>query len=106
MVEYIQYQQPFIKYPNRFAKQLRESPYLTQLDGEGYMEMQHQQEQEIKEKDKELEIRRLASENKETRLFCGQKAILNQHPLLTRRLADTGYRRKRQLKNKETRSRW
>ena len=66
MVEFIKYEQPFIKYPDRRAKQLRESPYLTQLDGEGYMEMQHQQEQEMTEKETELAIRRIASESKET----------------------------------------
>ena len=33
-----------IKLPNRQAKFLRESPYLSFLDGESYMEMQQQQE--------------------------------------------------------------
>ena len=31
--------QQMIRYPNRFAKQISGSPYLTQLDGDGYMEM-------------------------------------------------------------------
>ena len=31
--------QEMIRYPDRFAKQIRNSPYLTQLDGDGYMEM-------------------------------------------------------------------
>ena len=36
--------QQLLRYPNRFAKQIREHPYMTQLDGDGFMEMQDQQE--------------------------------------------------------------
>ena len=32
--------QQMIRYPNRFAKRIREHPYLTQLDGDGYTETQ------------------------------------------------------------------
>ena len=66
MVEFRQYQQPFIKYTDRRAKQLRQSPYLTQLDGEGCYEMQEQQEKAMKEQEIANAIRRYASQNKET----------------------------------------
>ena len=66
MVEFVQYQQPFLKYPDRRAKQLRESPYLTQLDGDGFDEMQEQQEKAMKEQEKQNEIKRLAGEEGET----------------------------------------
>ena len=44
IVNYLQTKQEKIKYPDRTAKRLRESPYLTQLDGEGMGEMDEQQE--------------------------------------------------------------
>lgn len=34
MINYLHYGQEVVKYPDRRAKQLRESPYMTQLDGE------------------------------------------------------------------------
>ena len=43
LVNYLLNDQEVIKYPNRYAKQLRESPYLTQLDGEGMGQMELQQ---------------------------------------------------------------
>ena len=42
------------------ATQLRNSPYLTQLDGEGMREMERQQVEEMKQREKEFQIRRLA----------------------------------------------
>ena len=45
MVEHIQYNQDTIRHPNRQAKQITESPYLPQLDGDGYLESQERQEQ-------------------------------------------------------------
>ena len=43
IVDYLEHGQEQIKYPNRKAKQLRESPYLTNLldaDGDGSLEME------------------------------------------------------------------
>ena len=62
LANYLQNDQEIVKYPNRIAKQLRESPYLTQLDGEGYLEMQDQQQKIMKAQQREQEIRRRASE--------------------------------------------
>ena len=44
IVSYLTDYQQMLRYPNRFAKQMREHPYMTQLDGDGFMEMQDQQE--------------------------------------------------------------
>ena len=42
IVNYLPYGQETIRYPDRLAKIIRNHPYLTQLDGEGMMEMQEQ----------------------------------------------------------------
>jgi hypothetical protein len=39
-VDYLANRQETIRYPDRFAKQIREHPYLTQLDGEGFLEVE------------------------------------------------------------------
>jgi len=60
IVEYIAYGQETIKYPDRLAKFMRNHPYLTQLDGEGMMEMQEQQENAWKEQVKEQRVKELS----------------------------------------------
>ena len=61
LINYLLTDQEVIRYPNRYAKQLRESPYLTQLDGEGLGEMHEQQERQYMEEQKENTIRQVAS---------------------------------------------
>ena len=41
MIDYLHYGQEVVKYPDRRAKQLRESPYMTQLDAQD-LDEQHQ----------------------------------------------------------------
>ena len=60
LINYLLTDQEVIRYPDRYAKQLRESPYLTQLDGEGLGLMQDQQEKQFKEEQKENVIRQVA----------------------------------------------
>jgi hypothetical protein len=62
IVEYLTYGQETIRYPDRFAKIIRNHPYLTQLDGEGMMEMQEQQENAWKQQEKENRIKTLKSD--------------------------------------------
>ena len=52
LFDYLQNNQDMIRYPDRFAKQMRNHPYLTQFDSEefGYMDTQ---QKEIKKKDAE-----------------------------------------------------
>ena len=49
LIDYLQTDQEIIRYPDRYAKRLRESPYLTQLDGEGTRTMEQQQLEAMKE---------------------------------------------------------
>ena len=42
LINYLLTDQDKVKYPDRRAKQIRESPYLTQLDGEGMRTMEQQ----------------------------------------------------------------
>ena len=49
IIDYLFNKQQTIRYPNRLARRMRESPYLTQLDGEGMMEIRDQQEEAMKE---------------------------------------------------------
>jgi hypothetical protein len=48
ILDYVANKQETIKYPDRAAKQLRNHPYLTQLDDIGMMEMEVQQENAAK----------------------------------------------------------
>ena len=69
IIDYLQNKQDKIKYPDRTAKQLRNSPQLSNLlDGEGldYEDMNKQQKNRIKEVEKENIIRNIAIENNET----------------------------------------
>ena len=59
IVDYIANGQETIKYPDRLAKFMRNHPYLTQLDGDGIMEMQDQQEEAWKAEEKEHRIKLL-----------------------------------------------
>jgi hypothetical protein len=61
IVDYIANGQETIKYPDRLAKFMRNHPYLTQLDGEGVMEMQEQQENVWKEQEKEHRVKELST---------------------------------------------
>jgi hypothetical protein len=62
IVEYIAYGQETVKYPDRLAKFMRNHPYLTQLDGEGIMEMQEQQEEAWKAQEKEHRMNMLKTD--------------------------------------------
>ena len=67
IVEYLQYGQEIIKYPDRRAKQLRESPQLSNLldgDGSGLMEMEEEQDMAMKNQQVERAIRGAAKKNK------------------------------------------
>ena len=59
IIDYLANGQEKVKYPNRQAKQIRNHPYLTQLDGIGMFEMQEQQENAWKEQQKEKLVKDL-----------------------------------------------
>ena len=60
MIDYLQNDQELIKYPNRYFKQLRDSPWLTQLDDEYQDKLEEQQLNEAKIIQKETIIREAA----------------------------------------------
>ena len=52
-VDFIETDPERIKYPDRRAAELRESPYLTQLDGDGMRQMETLELNKIKEQEKQ-----------------------------------------------------
>ena len=61
VIEYIKNDKDKIKYPDREAKQLRNTFELSQLDGVGMQIMEQQQFREMKEREKEHLLRQIAS---------------------------------------------
>ena len=59
IINYLENEQEILKYPNRTAKFLRDSPYLTQLDGEGQRTMEEQQLNVMKQQEKDRILREM-----------------------------------------------
>ena len=67
LVNYLQNDQDIIRYPNRLATQIRNSPYMTQLDSVGVMaDMEQQQKRFMQEQAKQNMLREMASEAGQT----------------------------------------
>ncbi len=62
VVSIIENDQTKIKYPNRVAVQILNSPYMKQLDTEALMDMQNQQDRMSKNKMKQLVMQELANQ--------------------------------------------
>ena len=56
VVNYFENEQPIIKYPNRTASFLRNSPYLSQFDGDSWIDLEEQENKITKQKLLEEEI--------------------------------------------------
>ena len=65
LINYLEVEQPKIKYPDRTATILRNSHYLSQFDG-NLLDLEEQEKNIEKEKLKESEIRKIAAETKTT----------------------------------------
>ena len=65
MINYIEEDLP-IKYPDRTATFLRNSPYLSQFDGDTLIDLEEQEKNIEKEKLKEAEIRKIAADTQTT----------------------------------------
>ena len=63
IIDYLQNKQQIIKYPDRWAKRTRESPYLTNLDYDGVMEMKDFEERQMKERETQERLNEIAREN-------------------------------------------
>ena len=59
IINYLENEQEIIKYPDRRAKFLRDSPYLTQLDGEGIRTLEEQETGAIRQRAKDDMLREL-----------------------------------------------
>jgi len=66
VIDYIENKQPKIKYPNRTATFLRNSPYLSQFDGDSWIDLETQENNIERERLKESAIKRITAENKGT----------------------------------------
>ena len=66
LIQEIGDKQDKIKYPDRFATQLRNSPYLSQFDGDGALDLQDQENAILKQQMMENEIRRVAATTGQT----------------------------------------
>ena len=60
MIDYLDHGQEKIKYPNRYFRQLRDSPWLTQLEGDDLNDMDAQQLKESKIIQQQVIIREVA----------------------------------------------
>ena len=60
VVEYIKHPKDVIKFPDRYAKQIRNSFELSQLDGVGMMEHEEHELQTVRETDKANALRKVA----------------------------------------------
>ena len=59
IINYLENEQEIIKYPDRRAKFLRDSPYLTQLDNEGIRTLEEQETGAIRQRAKDDMLREL-----------------------------------------------
>ena len=66
VVEYIKHSKDVIKFPDRYAKQIRNSFELSQLDGVGMMEHEEHELQTMKETEKANALRNVARNNNDT----------------------------------------
>ena len=62
LINYLEFEQPKIKYPDRRATFLRNSPYLSQFDGDSWIDLEEQEQNINKEKMKEMTLKELASQ--------------------------------------------
>ena len=62
IVATIENDQTKVKYPNRVASQIMNSPYMKQVDGETLMDLQNQQDRMSKQKMKELVLQEIAKQ--------------------------------------------
>ena len=66
LINYLGEHQEKIKYPNRDATFIRNSPYLSQFDGDSVLDLQEQENAITKGKLMEETVKKLATEHKET----------------------------------------
>ena len=83
LINYIEIEQPKIKYPDRTATFLRNSHYLSQFDG-GLLDIEEQQTKFSKEQLRETEIRNVVATTQGTASLLQSNAAQEQHRRTTR----------------------
>jgi len=68
LIDTISFKQPKIKYPNRVATFIRNSPYLSQFDGDSWIDLEEQENNILKEKLIQEALRKVASDKGITNL--------------------------------------
>ena len=66
VVNYLENEQPKIKYPDRRATFLRNSPYLSQFDGDSWIDLDEQEQDINKEKLKQIQLREVSASQGQT----------------------------------------
>ena len=79
--DYLQHGQPIMRYPDRIAKQMRESPYITNLLDESFDEMQKQQMNRARHRAVDEEKQDVANQTGQTaNAMRAQQALGNSAP--------------------------
>ena len=73
VVDYLELEQPKIKYPDRRATFLRNSPYLSQFDGDSWLDLETQENNMQEEQLRGMQIKQLAANSKQTHSLLNAK---------------------------------
>ena len=82
LIDYLENKQEKIKFPNREAKFVRDSPQYQQLLNEGFVEVEKQQINQIKEEQEEHAVIRTANDTNETAKEVKVVASQTDKPLI------------------------
>ena len=82
LIDYLENKQENIKFPNREAKFVRDSPQYQQLLNEGFVEVEKQQINQIKDEQKEHAVIRTANDTNETAKEVKVVASQTDKPLI------------------------
>ncbi len=77
MVNYIETDKEKLKFPNRQATFLRNSPFSSQFDGDSFIDVEEQENKMNRERLKEDEIKKISAETKTTAQI--NRARLKKH---------------------------
>lgn len=92
VVDYLENEQPKIKYPDRKASFLRNSPYLSQFDGDSWLDLEDQENNIRETQMRELEIKKLASNSTQTHTVlkaATKKQLVYQRGVASNELPNT-----------------
>ena len=103
LINYLEIQQPKIRYPDRTATFLRNSHYLSQFDG-NLFDIEEQQKKVTKEQIRETEIRNIAANTQATASLLRSDASQDQNRRTTEEATRVKPKRKSTQTDPETRT--